>query len=97
MTNIHDYTYGDHSFKNWFSIMWANFYIQSFSMFFILLVLQIVFHEWVTELLVDNWNDDIAGGLFAILGMLIPISGCLIVGYKGFYQLWNDLKAGRRR
>lgn len=23
-----DYTNGDHSFKNWFKIMWKNFYIQ---------------------------------------------------------------------
>lgn len=25
-----DYTNGDHSFKNWFKIMWKNFYIQLF-------------------------------------------------------------------
>ena len=25
-----DYTNGDHSFKNWFKIMWANSYIQLF-------------------------------------------------------------------
>lgn len=32
-----------------------------------------------------------------LLACLIPIAMIVVIGYKGFYQFWNDLKNGTSR
>jgi hypothetical protein len=44
-----DFTNGDHSFKNWFKIMWSNSYIQLFVVALVILFL-IVFNLSEEEL-----------------------------------------------
>lgn len=75
-----DFTNGDHSFKNWFKIMWSNGYIQIFAAALLAFFL-ILFNLSGTQLWV----------------LLLPILIMGVVGYKGFYQFWNDLKNGRSR
>lgn len=92
-----DYTGGDHSFKKWFSIMWKNLYIQLFVVFITLLILQILNISWCIEAWYESLNEGIMPIIMVSMGMLIPISGTLIIAYKSFYQFWNDLKNGTSR
>lgn len=68
------------TFKNWFKLMWGNNYIQLF-------LLAIAF--LIAEL---NWMDSFysLGGF--IIGLSIPIGMMILIGYKGFYQFWSDIK-----
>lgn len=92
-----DYTGGDHSFKNWFKIMWQNSYIQLFALFFGLLVLQITHFKWCVDVWKDCHADGVIGTIAASIGMAIPITGTLIILFKGFMQFWRDLKSGNSR
>jgi hypothetical protein len=92
-----DYTGGDHSAKNWFKIMWGNHYIQLFTLFFTLFILQLINLKWCVEVWNDCNDDGVIGTIAASIGMAIPIAGTLIILFKGFIQFWNDLKSGNSR
>lgn len=77
-----DYLDGDHSFKNWFRIMWSNFYIQLFIIISAGLIYLLCKEEDLTARIV--------GG--SILGAAL-----IVIAYKGFYQFWQDLKKGQSR
>lgn len=92
-----DYLDGDHSFKNWFKIMWKNGYIFLFFVGLGGMIAQLVLWNDMIDMIQDNFAYSTFGGIATIVAMLIPaaITG-LIVG-KGFIQFWNDLKNGRSR
>jgi len=92
-----DYTGGDHSFKKWFSIMWKNLYIQLFVVFLTLLILQVTHISWCIESFYEAKYEGIMPLIMVSLGMLIPISGTLIIAYKAFYQFWRDMINGTSR
>lgn len=81
-----DYTNGDHSFKNWFKIMWGNTYIQLF-------ILGLAFFIGIL------WNYSAFEGEMWGFWVLISIPSLMmiVIAYKGFYQFWNDLKNGQSR
>lgn len=82
-------------FKKWFKIMWSNYFIQIFVVAFGILVYQLFNMSKCVDSITES--DGYAGQIFAILGNLIPLSVCIIVGYKAFYQFWVDLRNGRSR
>jgi len=88
MEDKRDLTGGDHSWNNWFRIMWGNGYITRFLIFFTATILAIFAPGFFGVMPDENWNIYLAGftGLITI-----------IIIYKGFYQKWNDLKNGRSR
>jgi hypothetical protein len=92
-----DYTGGDHSFKNWFKIMWQNHFIQLFVLFFTLVILQLINFSWCVETWYDCHSDGIIGTIAVSIGMAIPFSGASIIAYKAFFQYWRDLKSGNSR
>jgi len=63
--------------RNWFALMWQNFYIQ-------LVVIAIGF---IIGLCVTG----------AAIWSILPSIIILVVGYKGFYQFWDDMKNGTSR
>ena len=77
---VEDFTKGDHSFKNWFKIMWLNRYIQLFIVSLLILFLMIF-----------KLNGE------ELWALLLPISMMVVIGYKGFYQFWKDLKGGQKK
>jgi hypothetical protein len=87
----------ENSFKWWFALQWQNGYLQLFSLFFTLFILQLFNFGTMMEWYKDAWSDSTAGGIMTSMGMLIPITGASIIAYKGFYQYFNDLKNGRSR
>ena len=73
----------------WFQLMWKNFYIQVF-------ILAIVF--LVGVLYMEFYTDYSFYSLAAFLvALAIPIGMMVLIGYKGFYQFWNDYKKGISR
>lgn len=70
------------TFKNWFKVMWSNSYIFLF-------FLGIAF---IIVMALSTFDDNLG-----YLILLIPISSCSVIAYKGFYQFWNDLKKGQSR
>ena len=88
MASKKDYTGGDHSFKNWFKIMWKNGYIFLFLAFLAMTIAGTFFSERLDFDPNEYWNWFVAG--FGLLGMTL-------IAYKGFWQFWNDLKNGRSR
>ena len=70
------------TFKNWFKVMWSNFYIIPF-LAALALIIAIPFMTF-----------DSTGAYFVIL---IPMATCTVIGYKGFYQFWDDLKKNTSR
>lgn len=70
------------TFKNWFKVMWSNFYIIPF-LTALTIIIAILFQTF----------DSKAGYLI----ILIPITACITIVYKGFYQFWNDLKNNTSR
>jgi hypothetical protein len=88
MANKRDFLDGDHSFKNWFKIMWKNGYIFSFAIFSLVAIMFGLFPESIMMEDYTGWRWGIFG--FGLLGMGI-------VAFKGFIQFWNDLKNGRSR
>lgn len=92
-----DLTGGDHSFSNWFRIMWKNRYVQIFAFALIILLIQIFNLGWCITQLADAYFRGFFEFLFLLIAMLLPTAICAIVAFKGFYQFWNDLKKGTRR
>jgi uncharacterized membrane protein len=83
LTNVDLTKKENQTLRNWFAIMWQNFYIGGFIIglaFFIAMV------SPYAELF----------GLDKLLS-LIPLAIMGFIGYKGFYQFWNDLKQGTSR
>lgn len=92
-----DYTNGNHSFSNWFKIMWKNSYIQLFVVFFSVLVIQVINIKKCIEILLEVKEDTLFAFLFTSFYMLIPLLVVVTIIHKGFIQFWNDLKNGRSR
>lgn len=69
----------------WFQLMFKNSYIQLFIVAIAFLVAELV--------MMDSFYST-AG---FIVGISIPILMMIVIAYKGFYQFWNDYKAGRSR
>lgn len=70
------------TFKNWFKVMWGNFYIIPF-LLAIAAIIAIPFQTFDSN--------------SSYLVILIPIATASVIGYKGFYQFWNDLKNNTSR
>lgn len=86
------------SFKWWFALQWQNFFIQLFTVAFVLLVLEFINFGWVIETVLENFiNGGVFGGIATILGLSIPALLVPIIAYKGFWQFWNDMKNGTTR
>lgn len=92
-----DYLDGDHSFKNWFKIMWSNGYIFAFLVGLSSMITQIVLWNDMIDMIRDNASYSTWGGIMTVSAMLIPPAIVALVSYKGFYQFWDDLKNGRSR
>lgn len=71
------------TFKNWFKVMWSNSYIF---LFFV----NIGFLIGIASMF-DSQE------VFSYIGISIPILAILGIGYKAFYQYWDDLKNGTSR
>ena len=69
----------------WFQLMWQNGYIFTFSLAIAFLTAAIILKDTFYSL----------GGF--LIGISIPIGMMIIIGYKGFYQFWNDYKQGKSR
>lgn len=87
----------ENSFKFWFALQWQNRYIQLFVMFFALQIAELVGLNDIVEALYVAYDDGIGTGLFVTPFVLLPLAGMLIIGYKGFWQFWNDIKHGTSR
>lgn len=95
MEQKHDFLEGDHSFKNWFKIMWKNGYIFIFLVGLSAITAQFIKWNAMIGMVNDNFNDSTFGGIACVIAMLIPWAVTGVVSYKGFYQFWNNLKNGR--
>ena len=96
MAKKRDSLNGDHSFKNWFKIMWKNFYIQIFVVALTGLILELVNFDWVIECVRDAASMD--GGFFGFLtafALSLPVWMILVTVWLGFIKFWKDLKNGR--
>lgn len=97
MTNKKDFLNGDHSFRNWFRIMWKNGYIFLFLVAIGAITAEFIFLKELIYTIKDNFYDSTFGGIATIFGFLIPWMIAVIISYKVFWQFWNDLKNGRSR
>ena len=97
MSNKRDALNGDHSFKNWFKIMWKNGYIFLFLVGLSGMIVQLANWGDMIDMISENFSYSTFGGIAAALAMLLPTMITGIVTYKGFIQFWNDLKNGRGR
>jgi hypothetical protein len=70
------------TFRNWFALMWQNFYIAAF----------IISLAIGVGILCSSF-DTASGYLLA----LIPFTAVGVIAYKAFYQFWNDQKEGTSR
>lgn len=76
-----DYTKKENqTFKKWFKLMFFSGYLPLF-------ILGIVMTIALGLTKLENKSDYIF--------MIIPILVSLVVGYKGLYQYWNNLKSGK--
>ena len=70
------------TFKNWFKVMWSNTYILPFVGALVFLIGILI-----------KWPDEISTYIVSLL----PLTMIGVIGYKGFYQFWDDLKKGKSR
>lgn len=88
----------ENSFKFWFALQWQNHYIHLFLVGFVFTALELCNLGWVADTVAENFSaGGTMGGIFTIMGLLIPPAITAIVSYKGFWQYFNDLKHGRSR
>jgi hypothetical protein len=88
----------ENSFKWWFALQWQNKYIHLFLVGFVLTILELCNLGWIKDTITENFQDGgTMGGIFTIMGIIIPPAIAAIVAYKGFYQYFDDLKHGRSR
>ena len=97
MADKKDFLNGDHSFKNWFRIMWKNGYIFIFLIGFVSIITQFVKWNDMMDMIHENFDYSTFGGIACIVAILIPWAMVGIIAYKGFWQFWNDLKSGKSR
>lgn len=91
-----DYTGGDHSFKNFFKIMWGNNFIQLFLLFLGLTIAEIIGFKTVIGWVIDAFDDGTGTGIFVSIFIVIPASVTAYIAYK-INQFWEDLKSGNSR
>lgn len=84
-------------FKTWFWLMNHGGWILWFSFFFIPLILQMFYIPECIQMVVDSLTDNdygtglkILGSIFAVLAVLLPISGSSLIGYFIFYKFWKE-------
>lgn len=82
-------------FSTWFHVMWSNWYIQLFAVGLAGTVAEIASADWVAGNVAEA--DGAVGTAMVWLGVCVFPAVMLIVAYKGFYQFWRDLRAGRSR
>ena len=87
----------ENSFKYWFALQWQNKYIQIFVPMFIATIVELFKINSIIDAVSDNWADGTMGGIFTIMAAIIPLAICVIIGYKGFYQFFIDMKNGTSR
>lgn len=92
-----DFTNGDHSFRNWFKIMWSNKYIFIFLVALTAIIFEFIYLDDVIFMIKDNFFYSNVGGVASIILFSLPWIIISVVSYKGFYQFWKDLKNGRTR
>lgn len=78
--------------NKWFKLMWQNGYIHLFLLFFTLLCFEVFSFDLVLELIIETFEENIYTGIALVAAFMLPITICLIIGYKGFYQFWNEQK-----
>lgn len=72
--------------------MYQNGYIHFFLLFFTLLCFEAFSFDLVLELLIDTFDENIYTGIALVAALMLPITVCCIISYKGFYQFWNEQK-----
>lgn len=83
-----DFTNNDHSFKNWFSIMWKNGYIV---IFFLAIAVLLFALSKAEDIIQDS------GIFWLCVVSAIPAAVIIVIAYKAFYQFWKDVMNGRSR
>lgn len=78
-----DFTNGDHSFKNFFRIMWKNFYIQLFLI-------------GITTIICILYKRDEFETRDLFLALAVPVLMVIVLLIK-VPQFWRDLKSGNSR
>ncbi len=78
-----DFLNGDYSFKNWFKIMWKNWYIQLF-----ILSIAIIIAGFVQK---DFFYDQNGYLILVTIGTTMAF----VISYLGFFKFWKDLKNGK--
>lgn len=68
--------------RNWFALMWQNHYIQLF----------VIALGSLIAMFCTHFDDN---SKYVI--MVIPVMICSLIGYKAFYQFWDDQKKGISR
>lgn len=73
----------------WFQLMWKNGYIQIFIVAIIFLMIMLYYEYFSPEPFYSTEGF--------IIALIIPIGIMILIGYKAFYQFWNDYKQGKSR
>lgn len=87
----------ENSFKFWFALQWQNKFLPIFLVTFIATIVELCKLGDIIDAIKNNFDDGVAGGIFTIMGSIIPPAISIIIAYKGFYQYFNDLKNGTSR
>jgi uncharacterized membrane protein YcjF (UPF0283 family) len=86
-----DETNGDHSFKQWASLMNKNGYIWRFVVAFIIVIVELCNFQWIIDTANENFSDSGAFGVVAVcIACLIPVAICALIGYLGFWKFWRE-------
>ncbi len=95
--NPNDFTNGDHSWKNFIVMTWKTQFLKLWIIGVVLTILQLFHLPWCIDTIIGAFQDGVLGGLLTCMGMLIPLTWVVLIGYKGLYQYWNDMKNGISR
>ncbi len=92
-----DFTNGDHSFKNWFKLMFSNGYIQICFCSLFAIIIGIFNFSWCWDTITSSFVISGFAGVCAVIFFLIPPAIFIVTAYKGLYQYWQDEIHGRSR
>lgn len=78
----------NYTFKDYVKEETKQLYLPLFVVFFVLLILQLFNLDWCKQAWIES--DGIDGKIMATMGLILPLIGSIILGYKGLYQYWID-------
>lgn len=85
------------TFKGWFDLQNKNYNIIFFIVSFGALIYQLTNLKWCLDNIITASDNGVFAAILTTIGMLTPLIIVILIVWKGFIQMWQDVQSGKSR